>query len=157
MKPELTMSEVAIRCQACNAHSELDKAVKAGWQSCIHCGSFVCADCLADLGESFPCLSSACMRAERMFSATPIPIDRVLVFARTQQLLDMEDSFLSRVFFDEYGAWGPNGYALRGTEQAAAPPQDDPGKVQAETWEGHQLVITRRKRGRFVTWERVYG
>lgn len=158
MSRELTMNEVAIRCQACSAQAQLDDAVRNGWQSCMHCGSFVCAECLQDFGGQFQCLSSVCLQAGRMFSSAPIPVDRVLVFARSQQLLEMEDSFLSRVFFDNQSTWGPSGYTLRGAEQPEKVLGDEePGKVQTETWNGHQLVITRRKRGRFVTWERIHG
>ena len=148
--------EIAIRCQACNQRCDLEDAVKRGWRACACCGSFVCDLCLNDFGESFPCLSSVCLSQNRLFDPEPIPVDRVVVFARAQQLLEMEDSFLSRLFFEDVVGRGIEPYALQAVREEDRGDGDDQTRVRTETWQGHHLVITRRRRGKFVTWERVY-
>ena len=158
LKREPSIEEVAIRCQACGERCELADAVKRGWRACQHCGSFVCGECLGLLGENFRCLSAVCMDAGRHFESQPIPVDRVLVFARAQQVLAMEDSFLFRVFFEDDIHHGHDDYTLQAQEPenaSRASDEDNPAKIQMETWQGHRLVLTRRRHGRFVSWERV--
>jgi hypothetical protein len=156
---QANIREIAIRCQACGTRCDLVDAVKCGWRSCTHCGTFLCHDCLTDLGDASPCMSAVCMAAHRRFSSAPIPVDRILVFARSQQVLEMENSFLDRMFFAHDATRVGQAYNLRpvaGDAAGATPGDDALAHVQTETWRGHHLVITRRRRGKFVTWERVY-
>ena len=159
MNETIQITEVAIRCQACNGRCDLADAVKLGWRACVNCGTFVCDQCLEEMDADFPCLSSVCLAGGRPFEPEPIPVDRVLVFARAQQTVEMADSLLTRLFFADMPQFGAQPYVLKALENrqgTETTEPDDQAKVQAETWAGHHLVITRRKRGQFVTWERVY-
>ncbi|MBI4615043.1 MAG: hypothetical protein HY720_15630 [Planctomycetes bacterium] len=154
---EFKFDEVSIRCMGCRAENTLEGAIQDEWRICDHCHFFICRFCLENLGDERYCLSYACRQAHRPIEAGPVPIERVLLFARVERARSRKKGLLYKLFFAD----GPGldlPFVLREVEEE--PDEDDPSRrpatVQEEVWRNHRLVVTKRRAGKFITWEKIF-
>ena len=152
----LELDEVSIRCMGCREHQTLEGAIHAEWRICERCQFFICHFCLDHLGETRSCLSYTCQREEASIEDEPIPVDRVLLFARSQASLQRHKGLLHDLFYRS----GPGldlPFVLRENDEApmAVEEEERPITVQEEVWRNHRLVITKRAGGKFITWEKI--
>ncbi len=151
----LQLDEVSIRCMGCRENHTLEGAIRDEWRICDHCQFFICRFCMENLGDSRYCLSYQCRQAQREFALGPIPVERVLLFARSQVVRGQKKGLLHKLFFESEGGDLP--WLLRETGD---PERDDdlesrPVTLQEEVWRNHRLVVTKRRGGQFITWEKI--
>lgn len=154
----LEISDVSIRCMGCTQLQTLDQAVRGSWKMCDHCNFSICAGCYGHLDEKKLCLSYVCSPKKRSLDPVPIPVEKILVFAKEHQHGEGKKGLLYKLFFEE----GENIHSLPffvSREQEiknTADTLDKPTQVQEEIWKSFELVITKRRGGKFISWEKVY-
>lgn len=154
----LHLDEVSIRCMGCREHNTLEGSIADEWRICDHCQFFICRFCMENLGDSRYCLSYACRRDNRHLELGPIPVERVLLFARSQQATRGRKGLLHRLFFAGGDLDLP--FVLRESDEAGSPlageeVEERPTTIQEEVWRNHSLVVTKRRGGKFITWEKL--
>lgn len=152
---EVAMDEVSLRCMGCQSSASLAEAVRGNWQMCANCNFFICQWCSANRGEARFCFSYPCQRLRRPFHLGPIPVERIMIFARNSYRDSYRQGLLYRLFFEEQGACSP--WTLKEPEPEKL---DDTGEallplIQEEVWSNHKLVVTKRLGGKFITWEKI--
>lgn len=150
---EISMDEVSLRCMGCQSPSSLIDAVKSDWQMCDHCNFFICPWCRERIGEARFCLSYPCQRTRRPFKLGAIPVERILVFARNSYRRSYREGLLYRLFFEQAEQAG-SPWSLIAPDEQQAPDAIVP-RMQEEVWSNHQLVVTKRRGGKFITWEKI--
>ena len=132
----------------------LEEAVRREWKGCDTCHFFICGLCFADLGDAPPCLSYLCQRSGKPLLAGAIPVEKVLFFAGHQVQQTERQGLLYRLFYEER-----EDLDLPFTLVEMAEEEEDdirgPLTLQEEVWQNHRLVVTRRRRGKFVSWEKI--
>ncbi len=149
------MDEVSLRCMGCSNHIDVEEAVRRDWKTCERCHFFVCPECLADLGTDPVCLSYACQRLGRKMQVGSIPVEKVLFFAGREARSTDPDGLLYRLFYEENENLDLP-FTLVEVPEPEVEAQLGPLTVQEEVWKSHRLVVTKRRRGKFVSWEKIY-
>ena len=152
----LRMDEVSIRCMGCFQQATLEEAVRAGWQMCQACNFPICPYCYGDLGTEKICISHICSGKRRILEPVPLPIDKIIIFAQENYQTDYHKGMLYKLFYQESERqYAPPFFAVQEKPEQQATEEQKPSKVQQEVWKNFQLVITKRRGGKFITWERV--
>ena len=152
----LRMDEVSIRCMGCFQPVTLEEAVRAGWQMCQACNFPICPFCYADLGAGKICISNVCSGKQRTLQPVPLPIEKIIIFAQENYQADYQKGLLYKLFYQENERqYAPPFFAVKEKVQQQTLVEEKPSKVQQEVWKNFQLVITKRRGGKFITWERV--
>jgi hypothetical protein len=144
-----TTEEILIWCSCCRKQIELDHALMQGWKYCNTCCHFTCADCLHDTGNK--CYSDLCRNIEEQPQLTTIPVEKIVLFSKTNQnpIQQMDkDSLIFKLFYrDEYIKNTPFEVLHQQAEAEV--------KTTEEIWRAHGIVITKRRRGKFISWEKL--
>ena len=152
---QLTMDEVSIRCMGCFEKLNLEQAVRNGWKMCKHCNFTICSLCLNDLEEPKKCLSHVCSSKKRLLLVEPLPVEKIIIFAQNNYQSDYHQGILYKLFYkDKEKLYAPPFFSVQ-EKESELEEIEQPSQVQQEIWKNFQLVITKRKRGKFITWERV--
>ena len=153
----LKMDEVSIRCMGCSQPRTLEEAARSGWKMCKFCNFAICSFCYENLGESRKCFSFPCATKGRNLDAIPLPIETILIFAEEHAYRDYRKGLLYKLFYEEeeQKRAGPV-FTIKELTAGQIAEEEKPTKVQEEVWKNYQLVITKRKGGKFITWEKVY-
>ncbi len=151
----IQMDEISIRCMGCNSILHLEQAVHEGWQMCKRCQFAICSFCYEHLDFGKHCLSYLCSAKHLAIEPMPLPIEKILVFAEENYLNDYRKGILYKLFYENAEQrLRPNAFVIQ--EKTDQPnPTDRPTQIQEEVWKNFQLVITKRRGGKFITWERV--
>ncbi|MGE3853347.1 MAG: hypothetical protein AB7K09_16530 [Planctomycetota bacterium] len=140
----------------------LDTAMREGWVVCHHCGApYDPTDVQLlreDGGEHAACISDACRRRSAPLQTDPLPLERIVVFAASNMEREFREGLLYQLFYAGDSDRIHPHFTLReqGTADAAARPApvvpQAEARIQEENWSGMGLVITKRRRGKFVAW-----
>lgn len=149
----LQINDVSIRCMGCSQRSELDIALRNNWLMCEHCNFNICEECYGYLDEK-KCLSYICSARNREIKPVPIPIEKILIFARENNSTDSRQGLLFKLFYEQQEK--SNSLAFFSTVEKKENIENRPAKIQEETWKDNELVITKRRGGKFITWEKIY-
>jgi len=160
----ITTSTVSIRCVGHNGRATLKEALKEGWRMCRVCLSFICPKCIQefDLKRGGVCPSFIFGMEQHALSLAPIPVEEVLVFVEQNKTEGITAGLLEALFYeDEQMGFIPfyatvedkkllGGVALEESDENSEPP-----KIQEEIWASFGFVMTKRRRGKFITWEKI--
>lgn len=151
----LKMDEVSIRCMGCFQQKTLEQAVREGWQMCKTCQFAICMHCYQEIGEVKKCLSYICQQKNNDIMPIPIPIERILVFAQENSQNEYKQGLLYKLFYEERERMHTPAFFIVQEKKTDVPENEKPTKIQEEIWKNFQLVVTKRKGGKFINWERV--
>jgi hypothetical protein len=157
----ITTSTVSIRCAGHNGRATLREAVDAGWRMCRICRTFICPKCIQefDLKMMGACPSFIFGIDRHQLSPGPIPIEEVMLFVESNKSEGITGGLLESLFFeDEQMGFMPFYAAVE--KKAEEKEEDDelnldPPKIQEEVWASFGFVMTKRRRGKFITWEKI--
>ena len=152
----VSMDEVSIRCMGCSQIKTLEKAAFEGWKICSHCNFTICEFCCKNLEKQQYCLSYLCSSQNRKINLVPLPVAKIIIFAQGNYQSEYKQGLLYKLFYkDQEKLKTPAFFIAAEKEKQIIEADNKPSKVQEEIWKNFQLVITKRKGGKFITWERV--
>jgi len=145
----------AIRCLGHGgAQVALADAALEGWKYCRKCHGFICPKCIESFRRNAEgqCPGSLTTGHDHPMELDELPYDAILRFTRRALSAPEVSPLLYELFFrhlqDEFEP-------LRVTESREEP-QDDPVSVlRREQWRRYGLVLVKRRRGKYITWEQV--
>ena len=148
---ELNLVEVKVWCMGCSQQVSAEEAALLNWKYCSHCHHFICPECLSNLGSKPKCLSERCSQESLYMHIEDIPLAKITMFAKSQLTELPSDCLLYKLFYkvDELYAEGPK--MNLGSDEAA----DLFIQTAEETWKNQRLVLTKRSRGRFISWQKI--
>jgi hypothetical protein len=153
----LQIDEVSIRCVGCSQQQTLAEAVRSGWKMCKHCNFSICSFCQENLGPNRKCISYVCSPKGRAFEPVTLPVDKILIFAQEYAYKEYRQGLLYKLFYEEQERCQAAPFFVIQEKNEEAVSEDlRPTHVQEEVWKNFQLVITKRRGGKFITWEKVY-
>lgn len=153
----LQIDEVSIRCVGCSQQQSLTEAVRSGWKMCKHCNFSICSFCLENLGADRKCISYICSPKRRQFEEVPLPVEKILIFAQEAAYKEYRQGLLYKLFYEEQERHHAAPlFVVQEKHQDEVAEDLRPTQVQEEAWKNFQLVITKRRGGKFITWEKVY-
>lgn len=152
----LTMDEVSIRCMGCWQSNTLEDAIRNDWKMCKHCNFAICSYCRQHLDNTQKCLSHVCMARGRKFEEIALPVEKILIFAQDHSYKEYRKGLLYKLFYEEQEQQQAAPYFAIKEQEHLLDLEQKPTKVQEEIWKNYQLVITKRRGGKFVTWEKIY-
>ena len=159
----ITTSTVSVRCAGHNGRATLKEAIEAGWRMCRICKSFICPNCIQefDLKMNGTCPSFIFGIEKHDMSPGPIPVEEVILFVESNKSEGITAPLLEALFFeDEQMGFIPFYAAVDKKKPDKAKPETEEGttelpKIQEENWKSFGFVMTKRRRGKFVTWEKI--
>ncbi|NUM34629.1 MAG: hypothetical protein HUU50_08800 [Candidatus Brocadiae bacterium] len=151
----LKTDEVSIRCMGCSKLSTLEEAIREEWKMCKFCNFTICSFCLMNLGQEKQCLSYVCLSKKRAIDPVGLPVEKIIIFAQENYQSDYRQGLLYQLFYkDQEKLYAPPFFVVQ-EKKDTIEEEEKPTKLQEEVWKNFQVVITKRKGGKFVTWERV--
>ncbi|HUU77081.1 MAG TPA: hypothetical protein VMX55_01960 [candidate division Zixibacteria bacterium] len=157
----ITTTTVSVRCAGHNGRATLKEAVEAGWRMCRICRSFVCPNCIQefDMKMMGKCPSFIFGIEEHQLSPGPIPVEEVILFVESNKSEGITAGLLESLFFeDEQMSFMPF-YAEVDNKKEEQEEDDELNleapKIQEEMWSSFGFVMTKRRRGKFITWEKI--
>lgn len=150
------MDEVSIRCMGCFQQRTLEQAIREGWLMCKTCQFTICNICYQEIGEHGKCLSYLCQQKNNDLIAVPIPVEKILVFAQDNMQQEYKQGLLYKLFYEERERiHAPAFFVVKEKDTDDVPEALKPSKIQEEVWKNCQLVVTKRRGGKFISWERI--
>jgi hypothetical protein len=97
---------------------------------------------------------------KHLMELEPIPTERIIVFAEEFQPTSITADLLEDLFYDDYKQSSRPFYAsvsqsLESEEEKTVTSDSAYAKIQEEHWKSFGFVMTKRKRGKFITWEKI--
>ena len=157
----ITTSTVSVRCAGHNGRVTLKEAVEAGWRMCRVCRSFICPKCIEefDLKVNGLCPSFIFGIEEHQLSPGPIPVEEVILSVENNKKEGITGGLLESLFFeDEQMGFMPFYATVNAKEEEEEDEENlslEPTKIQEEMWSSYGFVMTKRRRGKFITWEKI--
>jgi len=157
----ITTSTVSVRCAGHNGRMTLREAVAAGWRMCRICRSFICPKCIQefDFKVGGVCPSFIFGIENHQLSPGPIPVEEVILFVEQNKPEGITAGLLETLFFEDEQMGFMPFYASVDKNVEGEEADDDlnlePAKIQEEMWASFGFVMTKRRRGKFVTWEKI--
>jgi len=157
----ITTNTVSIRCVGHNGRATLKDAVSEGWRMCRVCLSFICPKCIKefDLKMGGVCPSFIFGIEKHQLSLAPIPVEKVLVFVEENKTEGITAGLLETLFYeDEQMGFIPFYATMDDKPKKDGSIEEDnaePPKIQEEIWASFGFVMTKRRRGKFITWEKI--
>ncbi|HUT82738.1 MAG TPA: hypothetical protein VMZ29_16200 [Candidatus Bathyarchaeia archaeon] len=155
----ITTSTVSVRCAGHNGRATLKEAVAEGWRMCRVCRSFICPKCIQefDFKMNGICPSFIFGIESHQLSPGPIPVEEVILFVEQNKSEGITAGLLEALFFEDEQMGFMPFYAA--VEKELVSEDDelnlDPAKIQEEMWSSFGFVMTKRRRGKFITWEKI--
>ena len=157
----ITTTTVSVRCAGHNGRATLKEAVEAGWRMCRVCRSFICPKCIDefDLKMKGTCPSFIFGMEQHQLSPGPIPVEEVILFVESNKKEGITGGLLEALFYeDEQMGFMPFYAAVEKKKEKEEEEEDlslEPSKIQEEMWSSFGFVMTKRRRGKFITWEKI--
>ncbi|MHA1220768.1 MAG: hypothetical protein ACTSQB_03450 [Candidatus Heimdallarchaeota archaeon] len=157
----ITTSTVSVRCAGHNGRMTLREAVAAGWRMCRICRSFICPKCIQefDFKVGGVCPSFIFGIENHQLSPGPIPVEEVILFVEQNKPEGITAGLLETLFFEDEQMGFMPFYASVDKNAEKEEADDDlnlePAKIQEEMWASFGFVMTKRRRGKFITWEKI--
>jgi len=158
----ITTSTVSIRCAGHNGRATLKEAVEEGWRMCRICRSFICPKCIQEFDFKMmgKCPSFIFGMDEHQLSPGPIPVEKIILFAEENKPEGITGELLEALFFeDEQMGFMPFYTEVTNSNDEEEEEDDElslePPKIQEENWASFGFVMTKRRRGKFITWEKI--
>ncbi|MFW9923276.1 MAG: hypothetical protein ACFFDW_08340 [Candidatus Thorarchaeota archaeon] len=156
----ITTTTVSVRCAGHNGRATLKEAVEAGWRMCRICRSFICPKCIEefDLKMMGTCPSFIFGIEQHHLSPGPIPVEEVILFVEQNKPEGITAGLLESLFFEDEQMGFMPFYASIDNKKGIDDEEDmsqEPAKIQEEMWASFGFVMTKRKRGKFITWEKI--
>ena len=157
----ITTTTVSVRCAGHNGRATLKEAVEAGWRMCRVCRSFICPKCIDefDLKMKGTCPSFIFGMEQHQLSPGPIPVEEVILFVESNKKEGITGGLLETLFYeDEQMGFMPFYAAVEKKKEKEEEEEDlslEPSKIQEEMWSSFGFVMTKRRRGKFITWEKI--
>ncbi|NHJ41228.1 MAG: hypothetical protein FK731_14445 [Asgard group archaeon] len=158
----ITTTTVSVRCAGHNGRATLKEAVEEGWRMCRICRSFVCPKCIQefDFKMGGVCPSFIFGIESHQLSPGPIPVEEVILFAEQNKSEGITGELLEALFFEDEQMGFMPFYATidKGTHEETEDDDElslEPAKIQEEMWASFGFVMTKRRRGKFITWEKI--
>ena len=159
----ITTTTVSIRCAGHNGKATLKEALEAGWRMCRTCRSFICPKCIQEFDFKMKgmCPSFIFGIENHPLSLAPIPAEEVILFVEANKQEGISAGLLEALFFEDDQMSFTPFYAstelkhdkseiMEENEKLTEPP-----KIQEEIWASFGFVMTKRRRGKFITWEKI--
>ena len=151
---------VSIRCAGHNGRATLREALDAGWRMCRVCRTFVCPACINEFDMKMQglCPSFIFGVDQHQLSPGPIPVEEVMIYVEQNKPKGITGGLLEVLFFeDEQMGFMPFYASVEDKEEEMEEDELglEPPKIQEEIWSSFGFVMTKRRRGKFITWERI--
>jgi hypothetical protein len=156
----ITTNTVSVRCVGHNGRVTLKEAVDSGWRMCRVCHSFICPQCIEefDVKMNGTCPSFIFGMESHQLSPGPIPVQEVMLFVETNKQEGLTAPLLEALFFEDEQMGFMPFYASVNDNQPEEEEEEEeltPPKIQEEHWASFGFVMTKRRRGKFITWEKI--
>ncbi|MBD3189883.1 MAG: hypothetical protein GF308_04530 [Candidatus Heimdallarchaeota archaeon] len=158
----ITTTTVSVRCAGHNGRATLKEAVETGWRMCRICKSFICPSCIQefDLKMNGLCPSFIFGMEKHDLSPGPIPVEEIMLFAKDNKTEGITGGLLEALFFEEEQRGFMPFYTEIDEKIPKEPTEEkvtenEHTKIQEEHWKSYGFVMTKRRRGKFVTWEKL--
>ena len=97
---------------------------------------------------------------QHQLSPGPIPVEKVIMFVEQNKPEGITGGLLETLFFeDEQMGFMPFYASVEKKREDEPEDEDDlslePPKIQEEMWSSFGFVMTKRRRGKFITWEKI--
>ncbi len=153
---QIQVDEVSIRCMGCSTILALEEAARAEWKLCRRCQCAICNFCFDNLDEHKHCLSYFCTQKHQIIDPIPLPIEKILIFAQENYQEEYKKGLIYKLFFEEQEhLHKPSFFVLNEKKIELIDESQRPTKIQEEMWKNSQLVVTKRRGGKFITWEKM--
>ena len=150
---KLSAKTIGVTCAVCSRKIDLKGAISEEWKKCSVCGIFLCPDCINLVSETMNgyCPSTMLFSYPRhKLELENISTDEVLVFAKKIREDGLIGPLIERLF-----------YASSHYEKQTPPSNNtswsrsDDAITKEELWRRYGLVIVKRRRGKFIMWEKI--
>ena len=146
---------IAIRCVGHNAKRVVSEAILEGWKACARCSLFICPQCIRIFREENNnlCPSYHVGHPTHQMQLENIALEEILLFAHKHARPET-GNLIYKVFYRPENPLPilPEEFVLPISEKDA---DAYTAKVKGEIWRKYGVVIVKRKRGKFVTWEKL--
>lgn len=146
---------IAIRCVGHNAKRVVSEAILEGWKTCARCSLFICPQCVRIFREENNnlCPSYHVGYPSHQMQLENIALEELLLFVRKHAQPEI-GTLIHEVFYH------PETPIPRLSEEFVLPLSETdadthPATIKEEIWRKYGVVIVKRKRGKFVTWEKL--
>ncbi|MBN1233294.1 MAG: hypothetical protein JXA60_08080 [Candidatus Coatesbacteria bacterium] len=147
---DLELVEIKVWCMGCRQQLEIEQAALVGWKYCGNCHHFICPECLSIIGSRKACLSDRCREEGLMMDIQDIPLAKITLFARSQLTELPEDSLLYKLFYKKEELLAKD--KTKPIENEVA---DIFIQTAEEVWKNKRIVLAKRRRGRFISWQNL--
>ncbi len=156
----LQLEDLALVCAGCRERETVKLATKLGWNECTTCHHHLCPECIKDWmqeGEGLCPGGHSLNKPHKMdlFPIDPTEIQQFTLKASrsSDQVIFDEHSLTARILYEPINPHHRYGHLSieRQLEQLIK----DNLTPKEETWKRYGLVLVKRYRGKFTSWEKV--
>jgi len=151
---KLNIRVLYIECMVCSSRVSIRDAEKLEWRKCRICGGFICPDCLELVLREMNgvCPSSIYMGFKpHKMELDEISAQEILILAKEIYSRGRVGPIIKEVFYSD--PLTVQFEALTFRKKKAK--KRDEAEVREEIWRRYGLVLVKRARGKFVTWEPI--
>lgn len=144
-----------VRCAGHGGEASLADAALEGWKYCRTCHGFICPRCIERFRVEADgmCPGSTTTGSQHPMDIDELPYDEVVRFARQALKAEELSPVLYELFFRELQ---DEIQPIRALHEEPEEEEDDTTSVlRREHWRRYGMVLVKRRRGRYVTWEQV--
>ncbi|MHA1223454.1 MAG: hypothetical protein ACTSSG_02090 [Candidatus Heimdallarchaeaceae archaeon] len=146
---ETIVSQLHLRCSACNELKTLKDAALENWVICSSCQLIFCAKCRELSAKDSICLGSVYTQKHKP-SFTMIPVEQILVLGKRLERKPKEGKFIPKIFFeDEKKKIDLLKRKMKRKETFQII------RFREEQWRKFGTVLVKRADGKFITWGQV--
>lgn len=142
---------------ACRKKVSLPEGREIGFQICRTCNTILCPTCITAYLESEPTQHASFMgRAPHPLDLGYLPVSDILIFAE-KMTRELSGELVWNCFYkDEEALFGRvSGFSAKSKKQQKTSEMNLEVPIREEYWRNFGTVITRRNRGKFLSWERL--
>ena len=153
---------VAVRCVADGRVDYIRNAVAQEWKQCKICNYIICNACIDEYQQyksdngTIVCPGSYFRRDIHNMDLNPVKLDEILLVAQKKQIKPATGLLIQRAFYQAKKQQSSLVDTLDDSMIFQITPADESGiSVRQEEWMNMGSVIVKRKRGKYVMWERL--
>ncbi|MFX0060995.1 MAG: hypothetical protein ACFFC7_02335 [Candidatus Hermodarchaeota archaeon] len=148
---------VLVYCMACRTKTTLPEARETGYAICKICNTILCPDCIKAYEGSEPTQHASFMgRPPHPLELGYLPVSDILIFAE-KITRELSGELVWKCFYKNEEAFYGRFPILskKPKKQGQEPDIRMEVPIREEYWRNFGTVITRRNRGKFVSWEKL--